>query len=184
MLSKLYYIVLFSILIVSCKGPEARRPLQSHTGTFIKESADRNKQIYDKEKSFIEQLISKDSSKTYFASENGFWYYYNTRDTTQTQKPQIGDLVKFTYNIKDFNGNTILSEKENGLVLYKIEQSNQDLISGVRDGLKLMKEGEVVTFLFPSYKAYGYYGIVEKLATNVPVQSTITLHSIEHLNEN
>lgn len=184
MLPKLLYIALFSILIVSCKGPEARRPVQSHTGTFINESAKRNKEIYDKEKSFIEQIIAKDSSKTYFSSENGFWYYYNKRDTLQTQNPHVGDVVEFTYYIRDFNGNSILTEEENGLQHYKIDQTNQDLISGVREGIKLMKEGETVTFLLPSYKAYGYYGIEEKLGTNIPVQSTITLRSIEHSHEN
>lgn len=184
MLKKLVYIIFFSTFIVSCKSPEARRPVQSHSGTFIKESAERNKKIYDEEKSFIEKLIAKDSTNDYISSENGFWYYYNKRDTTSTEMPDMGDVVQFSYNIKDLNGNEIISEKENGLQQYKVDQSNQELISGVREGIKLMKEGETVTFLFPSYKAFGYYGIEEKLGTNIPVQSTITLHSIEQSNEN
>ena len=184
MLKKLVYIIFFSTFIVSCKSPEARRPVQSHSGTFIKESAERNKKIYDEEKSFIEKLIAKDSTNDYISSTNGFWYYYNKRDTTSTEMPDMGDVVQFSYNIKDLNGNEIISEKENGLQQYKVDQSNQELISGVREGIKLMKEGETVTFLFPSYKAFGYYGIEEKLGTNIPVQSTITLHSIEQSNEN
>ncbi len=184
MLHKLVYILFFLVLIVSCKSPEARRPVQSSSGTFIKESAERNKKIYDEEKSYIEKIIAKDSTNDYISSENGFWYYYNKRDTTTAKMPNLGDVVKFTYDIKDLNGSVILSEKENGLQHYKVDQSNQDLISGVREGIKLMKEGETVTFLFPSYKAFGYYGIQEKLGTNIPVQSTITLHSIEQTNEN
>ena len=50
-------------------------------------------------------------------------------------------------------------------------------------GLKLMKEGETITFLFPSYKAYGYYGIENKLGTNIPIQCTVTLNSINKTNE-
>ncbi len=182
MLNRLFYILLFPFLIVSCKSPDARHPLQSNSGTFIKESADRNKKIYDEEKSYIEKLIAKDSTNQYIASKNGFWYFYNKRNTTTTETPNLGDLVKFTYNIKDLNGDVILSEKENGLQQYKVDQSNQELISGIREGIKLMKEGETVTFLLPSYKAFGYYGIEEKLGTNIPVQSTITLHSIEQSN--
>jgi len=94
--------------------------------------------------------------------------------------PLLGDEVTFTYNIKNLEGSTILSVEENGLQSYKIDQSNQDLISGLRDGIKLMKEGEQITFLFPSYKAYGYYGIVDKLGVNTPVQSTVTLKSINN----
>jgi gliding motility-associated peptidyl-prolyl isomerase len=184
MLPKLFYIILFAMLIVSCKSPEARRPVQSHSGTFIKESAERNKKIYDEEKSFIEKIIAKDSTNDYISSESGFWYFYNKKDTSTTELPDLGDVVKFTYDIKDLNGSVILSEKENGLQQYKVDQSNQELISGVREGIKLMREGETVTFLFPSYKAFGYYGIEEKLGTNIPVQSTITLHSIEQSNEN
>jgi gliding motility-associated peptidyl-prolyl isomerase len=184
MLRKLLYIFCFAISAFSCKSPEARKPVQSHTGSFIKESASRNKKIYDREKDYIQKIIATDTTKDYISSPNGFWYYYNKRDTTATKRPDVGDIVKFTYNIKDLNGNLVLSEKENGLQQYKVDKSHQELISGVREGIKLMKEGETVTFLFPSYKAYGYYGIQEKLGTNVPVQSTITLHSIEHSNKN
>lgn len=184
MLFKLFYILLFSAVLFSCKSPEARRPMQSHSGSFIKESAERNKKIYDQEKDYIKNIIAKDSTRHYISSENGFWYFYNKRDTATTDMPDPGDIVKFTYDIKDLDGSLILSEKENGLQQYKVDQSNQELISGVRDGIKLMKKGETVTFLFPSYKAFGYYGIEEKLGTNIPVQSTVTLHSIEQSNEN
>lgn len=182
MLYKLVYILLFSALIVSCKSPDARRPVQSNSGSFIKESADRNKKIYDEEKDFIQKIIAKDTTHDYISSENGFWYFYNKQDTATTEMPDLGDIVKFTYDIKYLDGSIILSEEENGLQHYKVDKSNQELISGVREGIKLMKEGETVTFLFPSYKAYGYYGIEEKLGTNIPVQSTVTLHSIEQSN--
>lgn len=184
MLRKLVYIFCFIIFTFSCKSPEARQPVQSHSGSFIKESAERNKKIYDQEKSFIEKIIAQDSTKDYIASSNGFWYYYNKRDTANSQMPDVDDIVKFTYDIKDLDGTLILSEKENGLQQYKVDKSNQELISGIREGIKLMKQGETITFLFPSYKAFGYYGIEDKLGTNVPVQSTITLHSIEQSNEN
>ena len=184
MLHKLLYSILFFALLISCKSPEARRPVQSTSGTFIKESAERNKKIYDEEKIYIEKIMAKDSAHKYISSENGFWYFYNKKDTANTEMPDLGDIVKFTYDIKDLNGSVILTEEENGVQQYKVDQSNQDLISGVREGIKLMKAGETVTFLFPSYKAFGYYGIEEKLGTNIPVQSTITLHSIEQSNSN
>jgi len=171
------------LLFASCKSPEARRPVKSSSGTFIKESVERNKKIIEEEEALIESLIEKDSAKEYFASENGFWYYYNVQDTISSKLAEVGDDVVFTYNIKKLNGDTVLSETENGLQNYKVDQTNQSLISGIRDGIKLMKEGETITFLFPSHKAYGYYGIENKLGTNIPVQSTVTLKTI-HSTEN
>ena len=65
---KLFYCILFAGFLFSCKSPEARRPVQTHSGTFIKESAARNKKIYDEEKNFIEQRIKKDTANDYISS--------------------------------------------------------------------------------------------------------------------
>ena len=71
------------------------------------------------------------------------------------------------------------SEEELGTQTYQIEQSNQELISGLKDGLKLMKEGETVTFLLPSHKAFGYYGYLDKIGSNWPIQTRVTLNTIK-----
>ena len=159
--------------------PEARRPIKKSSGTLIDQSIERNKELYAKETKLIEMLIAKDSTNNYIASNSGFWYFYNVKDDAYGDKPEFGDLIEFTFNIERLDGTSIISEEENGLQTIKVDQTNQELISGIRDGLKLMKEGEVVTFLFPSYKAFGYYGIQEKLGANVPVRSTVTLKSID-----
>ena len=54
----------------------------------------------------------------------------------------------------------------------------EEIFTGLREGLKLMKTGETVTFLFPSQKAYGYYGDQNKIGVNVPLMCEVTIHSI------
>lgn len=177
--------IIACISVVSCKSPEARRPTQSSSGSFIKESAERNKKLYEEEKAVIQKIIEDNPENSYIASDSGFWYFYNTKqDSIEGNRPKLGDMITFTYDVKRLNGTNVLSLEENGLQNYRVDQSNQDLISGLRDGLKLMQVGETITFLFPSYKAYGYYGIVDKLGTNIPVQSKVTLKSIEQTQEN
>lgn len=183
MIRNILILMLLSVLM-SCKSPEARRPVQRTSGSFIKESAERNKKLIEEEEAVIAAVIKQDSINNYIASESGFWYFYNKKDSTTTTYPKLGDDVTFTYDIKHLNGEEILSESENGIQYYKVDQSNQDLISGIRDGIKLMKAGEVITFLFPSHKAYGYYGLEKKLGTNVPIQSTVTLMTINSTENN
>jgi len=178
------YLLLFLLVVVACKSPEARRPLQRSSGSFIKESAERNKKLYKEEEAVITKIIAENNDTKFESNPNGFWYFYNVKDTIRTITPKFGDIVTFTYDVKSLEGTTIVSETENGLQQYQVDQSNQDLISGIREGIKVMKEGETVTFLFPSYKAFGYYGIHEKLGANVPVQSTVTLRSIKNSEEN
>ena len=54
----------------------------------------------------------------------------------------------------------------------------KNYFQGLREGLKLMKPGEVVTFLFPSQKAYGYYGDTNRIGTNIPLICKVTVNTI------
>ena len=171
--------LMLTFIGTSCQNPEARTPVKSSSGSFIEASVARNKRIYKQEKAIIEAMIKTDSLHDYISSKSGFWYTLTQRDSTiSKQNPALGDLIIFTYNVKDLEGNVIVSAKENGIQTYRVDLSNQDLISGIREGVKQLSPGEKATFIFPSYKAYGYYGIEKKLGTNEPITSDITLLSI------
>ncbi|SHI66695.1 gliding motility-associated peptidyl-prolyl isomerase GldI [Aquimarina spongiae] len=170
------YIFGFLIVFSSCKTQEARRPVSVKSGSFISESITRNKQLAAKEEGLIKKIMDNDTLNEYITSEGGFWYYYNKKDTISQKTPKFGDIVNFNYDIKDLNGNLIYSKTELDTVTYYIDK--EELFLGLREGLKLMKEGEVVTFLFPSYQAYGYYGDNHKIGTNIPLMSEVTLHKI------
>jgi gliding motility-associated peptidyl-prolyl isomerase len=169
-------ILLLALGFTSCKSPEARRPISQKTGSFIKESAERNKKLVEKEEAIIAQMIEKDSVRTYIASESGFWYYYNVKIEKDTITAKFGDIINFDYNVKDFKGQTIYSDDDIAADNYSMDQ--EELFTGLREGLKLMKPGETVTFLFPSQKAYGYYGDTKKIGTNIPLICEVTVNSI------
>ena len=59
----------------------------------------------------------------------------------------------------------------------------EELFSGLREGLKLMKPSESVTFIFPSQKAYGYYGDENRIGTNVPLICNVNLKTITQNND-
>jgi len=177
------FILLFGIVFSACKSPKARKPVQHNSGSFIAKSVERNKVIFEEEEALITQLLEEKMGDFYKTSDEGFWYYYVKKDSLPSPTPKFGDHITFRYHINHLNGTKILSEKEIGLQEYKIDQTNQELISGIRDGVKIMKEGETITFYFPSYNAYGYYGIENKLGSNIPIECTITLLTIKQ-NEN
>lgn len=179
---KLRQIILIALIanFCGCKSPEARRPVSQTSGSFINESIERNRELVANEEAEILEMIEKDTTQDYLASNSGFWYYYNRKstDTIKTNTPQYGDVVFFDYSIKDLEGNDIYAEGELPTKRYAIDK--EDLFIGLRDGLKLMKEGEVVTFVFPSHKAFGYYGDKNKIGTNIPVIAKVSLHSIKN----
>ncbi|MET2985423.1 gliding motility-associated peptidyl-prolyl isomerase GldI [Aureibaculum conchae] len=168
------------VLLISCTTPQPRKPVVQKTSSFLQESIERNKIINKVEEKALKALMESDTSKNYISSESGFWYYYNTKNSEVSELPKTGDEVIFTYEIKDINNEVIYTKEELGEKNYLVDK--QELITGLQDGLKLIKEGETVTFLFPSHKAYGYSGY-QKIKSNEPLICTVTLHKISPANE-
>ncbi|MDO5979961.1 gliding motility-associated peptidyl-prolyl isomerase GldI [Flavivirga spongiicola] len=164
------------LLALNCKTPDARRPISVKTGSFIDASVERNKKLIAQEQVSIEKIMQAQDID-YIASESGFWYYYNNKIEIDTLKtPLFGDIINYNYNIKALNGSLIYSKEDIKTQNYAMDK--EELFTGLREGLKLMKTGETVTFLFPSQKAYGYYGDENKIGSNTPIVCEVTVNSI------
>ncbi|MGQ7946881.1 gliding motility-associated peptidyl-prolyl isomerase GldI [Flavobacterium sp. WC2509] len=173
---KVLLIVFFSaILVASCKQTqEARKPISHSSGSFMKQSIARNKKMIAKEEDQIAAVIKSDTTKKYIASKKGYWYYYESRNLTDSLTPKKGDIALFDYEIKDLNGKTIYSKEELERQIYKVDK--QDIMMGLRDGIKLMRKKEKVHFLFTSHMGYGYHGDNNKIGINQPLFCTVTLY--------
>jgi gliding motility-associated peptidyl-prolyl isomerase len=170
------YTLLCTVLSVSCKHhEEARRPVSQASGTFMKKSADRNKKLVASEEDVIKNIIKNNPKVKYYATRKGYWLSYDERNLTDTQTPRKGDIAYFNLEIKDIEGKIIYSEAELGPQTYYVDK--QDIMMGLRDGIKLMHKNETVTFLFPSHIAYGYHGDNKKIGTNESLICTVTLRN-------
>ncbi len=56
----------------------------------------------------------------------------------------------------------------------------EDFISGIQKGIKLMKMGETIIFVIPSYNAFGVSGDGNKIGLNKTIKSKVTLLNIKH----
>ena len=176
----MYRLILVCIIVglaTSCKTPEPRKPVSVKSGSFFDESIARNKKLYETEKAQILDIIANAKEDEYVASENGFWYaFQNKIESDSLKTPRFGDIVNFNHNISSLNGTVIYSKEELKTRDYAMDK--EELFTGLREGLKLMKAGETATFIFPSQKAYGYYGDENKIGTNTPIISKVTVNSI------
>lgn len=174
-----YYIfLLITTILYACSEPKARRPLVQKSHSFIKSSVQRNKKRIAAEEAEIKKAIARDQAEANLNKEYGYWYSYVKKDTTTTYTPQPDDEVIFTFEVNTLLNTKVLTAEETGTIYYKIDQTHQELIPGIRRGIKQMREGEIVTFYLPSHLAYGYYGIPDKLGSNYPIKSTVTLQKI------
>ncbi|HQZ25510.1 MAG TPA: gliding motility-associated peptidyl-prolyl isomerase GldI [Flavobacterium sp.] len=165
-----------TLLISGCKqSQEARRPVSQASGTFMKKSAERNKKLIATEEDQIDSVIKSNPKVKYMASTKGYWYTYVVQNTLDTLTPKKGDVAFFNYEIKDLKGRIIYSEVELRPQTYAIDKQN--IMTGLREGIKLMHKKEKVIFLFPSHIAYGYHGDEKKIGPNQPLLCTVTLHN-------
>jgi len=171
---QLIVIVFGGLLLSCCSKQPARRPISQSSGTFLKESVERNKKLISGEESKIDSLIKSDPTNKYLASTKGYWYRYDKRNTLDTLRPKKGDVAHFNYEIKDLDGNVIYSELELRPQEYHVDKE-QKIMMGLRHGIKLMRKSEIVTFLFPSHMAYGYHGDNRRIGHNQPLICTVTL---------
>jgi gliding motility-associated peptidyl-prolyl isomerase len=173
--SKIILIAFFAtVLFSSCKQhQEARRPVSQSSGSFMKQSIARNKKLIAGEEDQIAAIIKSNPAIKYIASKKGYWYYYESRNLTDSLTPKKGDIALFDYEIKDLRGNIIYSEVELQPQVYKVDK--QEIMMGLRDGIKLMRKTEKVNFLFTSHMGYGFHGDNNKIGTNQPLSCTVTL---------
>jgi gliding motility-associated peptidyl-prolyl isomerase len=178
---KKFSFLLILLLGFSCEEPQPRRPVKVSSGTFIKESAERNKKLLAREEALIRQRIQMDSLREYTHTAEGSWYAYDLRNEVTDYRPQTDDLVRFTYALLTLENDTIYSGNDIGLQTYKVDK--QELFPGMRNSIKLLKEGETATFFYPSSLGYGYLGDKNKIGVNVPLKAVITIIEIEPANQ-
>jgi gliding motility-associated peptidyl-prolyl isomerase len=172
---KIVIILFFATALFSnCKQQqEARRPVSQSSGSFMKQSIARNKKLVQSEEDQINAIIKSNPAVKYIASKKGYWYHYESRNLTDSLTPQKGDIALFDYEIKDLKGNVIYSEVELRPQVYKVDKQN--IMMGLRDGIKLMHKTEKVNFLFTSFMGFGFHGDNNKIGTNEPLMCTVTL---------
>lgn len=176
--SRIAIIFFLFILVSSCKQQQdARRPISQASGSFMKKSIARNKKLVATEETKIQDLIKSNPNVVYLASKKGYWYSYVTRNEIDSLTPKKGDVAFFDYEIKDLKGTIIYSELELRPQIYYVDKQN--IMMGLRDGIKLMRKNEKVNFLFPSNMAYGYHGDDKKIGTNQPLICTVTLRDFK-----
>lgn len=177
-----FYLFISLCLFFSCISTEARRPIQKKTGILLEQTIEKNKELNEKENKQILAYIKSDSLHTYITSPKGFWYRYDNKIDKNLVVPIKEDVVTISYEISTLKGDVIYSEQDLGIKKYIVDKEN--FIYGIQEGIKLMKKGEIVTFVLPSYSAYGVVGDGNKIGIQQTIIIKVKLIEISKKNEN
>ncbi|UYW02520.1 gliding motility-associated peptidyl-prolyl isomerase GldI [Flavobacterium agricola] len=175
--SHFYSIFLLAIFITSCNNvQEARYPISQTSSQFLDESIARNKVIINSEEQTFENMFKQDTANVYIPSTKGFWFKYETKVEENSALPVRGDIVLYDYEVYDINGSIIYTKEETQPQRYLVDK--ETIMTGLRYGIKQLKQGEEATFYFPSHIAYGYHGDNKSIGTNVPLICKVKINQI------
>ena len=177
-----YWIISVFLLIVAiaCQSNEARRPVSRKSTSVLEKTIELNKKNLERENNLIEAYIQNDSLLQYKTTKKGFWYAYQ-KSVEQGEFPKKGDIVVYEQEVRNLANEILHSKEELGVQTYFVDKEH--IINGLQEGLKLMKVGEEMKFIFSSYVAYSTSGDKsKKIGVHEPVINTIKLINIKNQN--
>ena len=167
----LFLILLLSLLFQFCTDAQPRKPINKSKTSFLNNSAQRNKALLAREESLLKMAAEQDSAFSFQLTATGFLYAYQHVENSESPLPVKGEKVKFEYQIETLDQKVLYSRSTLGVTEYATDE--EDFLPALREGLRLMREGDIVVFLFPSYLCYGYQGDGDKIKINQPLRFTI-----------
>lgn len=168
------YILIFSVFW-SCAENSARRPVLIKSNTFLKNSAEKNKQLLEKQELIIDSIIQNDNQNKYISTPYGFKFYYINENSNEKYTPKFGDKVDYFYEISDIFGNKIYQKKDK-LHTYYVDK--EEVFKGLQIAIKLLKESEIAVFLLPSELGFGQRGNQQNIKANEPIRVEIQIVKI------
>ena len=168
--------ILLILAFAACKSKVVQYPVtyDNDRQKFMEFSQDRNKQILNEDNELIENYI--DSLDLNFKKTSyGFWISNSGEITGSMAKS--GDVVKYEYEISNFENEVIYTEEENGE--QTIMMGRTDIPRGMQFALQMIEKGDSATVLLPSFLAFGGYGDRNKIMGNEPLIFKIKMHEIQ-----
>ena len=75
LIKQLLFLIVGAFTILSCSQQKARRPISQSSGTFMKESAERNKKLIATEEARIDSIIKSNPEMNYITSNKVNFFY-------------------------------------------------------------------------------------------------------------
>lgn len=170
-------VFIFTIIgLINCKNKVIQYPVEyeNDRAKFMEFSQDINKMILNEDNELIEYYI-EDSDQQFVKTSFGFWISNQGKSTESMAS--LGDMIKYEYEVMDFEEKIIYSKEENGIKQTILGKEN--LPRGLHASLQLIEEGDSATALYPSFLAYGGYGDQNKVGSNMPLIFKIKVLDIQ-----
>ncbi|MBN2639068.1 MAG: FKBP-type peptidyl-prolyl cis-trans isomerase [Bacteroidales bacterium] len=88
-------------------------------------------------------------------------------------KAKVGNIATIAYSVRLMKGPVVYSSEQSGLKSFEIGHGG--VVTGLEEGIILLKVGEKAKFILPSHLAYGLTGDGNKVPPHTPIIYTVEL---------
>lgn len=152
--------LLASLLFVQCSGDKKKAPVQSENEALIRA----NKQLVKNESAQIDAFIER---RGWTMSKTGTGLRYMIYKQGSGAAAKNGHVATIHYTISLLDGTEAYTSRSGEPKQFRIGQD--DVESGLHEGILLMKVGDKARFILPPHLAHGLTGDLDK----IPAMSTI-----------
>lgn len=162
--------LLFAFILISC-GSQDKKVKVIDVDSLKNPLANVNKQLVKSENEQICNLIKRYG---WDMEETGTGLRYYIYKKGNGNKAEAGKTAKINFEVRLITGDICYSSKDDGAKEFVVGKSDE--ISGLEEGILLMKVGDKAKFIIPSHLAFGLLGDEDK----VPKRATL-IYDVELL---
>lgn len=171
----LIMVLLLAFLAISCKMNPGQENAPSYTPEEEKEMLLRiNKFLVRKDIDLIKNYAGRRGWEME-VTESGL--FYEIYEQTEGKSAELGMIISINYSLSLLDGTLCYSSEKDGPKEFQLGKSQE--ISGLEQGVEMMRVGEKARLIIPPHLAYGLLGDEER----IPARSII-VYEIELLNVN
>jgi FKBP-type peptidyl-prolyl cis-trans isomerase len=151
------YLFILVSAIVSCNNNEPAK--EQPNPSELKESL-----IYANKEAVVteaEQIHDFLRRYNWPMSETGSGLRYWIYEDGHGEMVQEGDLIEIQYVVSLLNGDTVYTSVEKGPLVFV--PGRAQVISGLEEGILLLKQGDRAKFIIPSHLAFGLIGDQDRI---------------------
>ena len=163
-------IVILSLIIslVSCREKATNRSFNPRPGKD--EMVDLNRYLVQKDRERIKNYIERKSLNMY-ESPTGLWYQIKNEGTGKNFADN--DKIVMNYECSLLDGTKCYSSKDLGPK--EIILGRGEMVSGLNEGLRLLKPGAEAIFIIPPFMAYGLLGDRKMIPSRSVIVYTVNI---------
>jgi len=168
------FLFLLALGFYSCQNHKTSTPIALTQQQITEKLLEANKAAVNIENEQIDKLIA-DSTWQMSKTETGL--RYQILENGNGTKVELGKKVRFEYDVKLISGVKLYSSAQSGLKEFVVGSGGVE--SGLEEGILLMKVGDKIRFILPSYLAHGLSGDQDKIPPKATLIYTIKLTEVK-----